>query len=159
MALLQLDGPFLADRVSAAVPDSVEEDVSSWNGRNGKNATEALWVNPNAIADVAGFMQQDEELDLQYLNSISAIDFVGHFELVYHLTSFRKGHKATMRARLGGRTNLSAPSVYHLWQGADFQEREIWDLMGIRFDGHPNMKRIMMWEGFDGHPLRKDFLG
>jgi NADH:ubiquinone oxidoreductase subunit C len=49
--------------------------------------------------------------------------------------------------------------VYHLWRGANFQEREIWDLMGIRFEGHPNMKRIMLWEGFQGHPLRKDYLG
>ena len=153
MALLQLDGAPLSLRVSEAVPGSVDDAVP------GGKAGEALWVKPAAIADVAAFMQQDEKLDLQYLNSISAIDFVGHFELVYHLTSFRKGHKATMRARLSGRDNLAAPSVYHLWRGADFQEREIWDLMGIRFDGHPNMKRIMLWEGFEGHPLRKDFVG
>ena len=153
MPLLQLDGPALARRVSDAVPDAVELSTS----RGGDNT--ALWVKTPFIADVAAFLQQDEELDFQYLNSISAIDFVGHFELVYHLTSFRKGHKATMRARLEGRENLTAPSVYHLWRGADFQEREIWDLMGIRFEGHPNMKRIMLWEGFEGHPLRKDFLG
>jgi NADH:ubiquinone oxidoreductase subunit C len=50
------------------------------------------------------------------------------------------------------------PSVTGLWRGADFQEREIYDLLGISFEGHPNLKRIMLWEGFDGHPLRKDFL-
>ena len=50
------------------------------------------------------------------------------------------------------------PSVIGLWQGADFQEREIYDLMGIKFEGHPNMKRIFLWEGFPGYPLRKDFL-
>ena len=60
--------------------------------------------------------------------------------------------------RLDGRDELSLPSVYHVWRGADFQEREIWDLMGISFSGHPNMKRIMLWEGFEGHPLRKDYL-
>ena len=150
MALLQLEGPLLSERVASVLPGSVEDTPYG---------DAELWVKPGAIADVAGFLQRDEELDFQYLNAISAIDFVGYFELVYHLTSFRKGHKATMRARLEGRENLSAPSVYHLWRGADFQEREIWDLMGIRFDGHPNMKRIMLWEGFDGHPLRKDFLG
>jgi NADH:ubiquinone oxidoreductase subunit C len=48
--------------------------------------------------------------------------------------------------------------VVDVWQGADFQEREIWDLMGIDFAGHPNMKRIMLWEGFPGHPLRRDYL-
>ena len=151
--LPQLDGATLTQRVSEVVPDSLEPPTT--NGRAGA----ALWVKAPRIADVAAFLQQDDELDFQYLNSISAIDFVGHFELVYHLTSFRRGHKATMRARLEGRENLSAPSVYHLWRGADFQEREIWDLMGIYFEGHPNMKRIMLWEGFEGHPLRKDFLG
>ena len=147
MALLQLSGPELARRVGDAVADSVD----CWSD-------DALWVCPSAIAGVAGFLRQDGELDFQYLNAISAIDYIGHFELVYHLTSFRKGHKATIRARLAGRENLWAPSVYHLWRGADFQEREIWDLMGIRFEGHPNMKRIMLWEGFEGHPLRKDYL-
>ena len=151
--LLQLDARTLAERVSDAVPDSLEFPTTN------DCAGAALWVKGPRIAEVAAFLKQDDELDFQYLNAISAIDFVGHFELVYHLTSFRRGHKATMRARLEGRENLSAPSVYHLWRGADFQEREIWDLMGIRFDGHPNMKRIMLWEGFEGHPLRKDFLG
>ena len=167
MALLQLDGPALARRVGDAVPDSVIPSFASLSSesrftglKDYQDASqEALWVEAPYIAEVAGFLQQDDELDFQYLNAISAIDFVGHFELVYHLTSFRKGHKATMRARLEGRENLAAPSVYHLWRGADFQEREIWDLMGIRFEGHPNMKRIMLWEGFEGHPLRKDFLG
>ena len=167
MPLLQLDGPALARRVGEAVPESVIPSFASLSSESGFTglkdyqdaSQETLWVEAPYIAEVAAFLQQDEELDFQYLNAISAIDFVGHFELVYHLTSFRKGHKATMRARLEGRENLTAPSVYHLWRGADFQEREIWDLMGIRFEGHPNMKRIMLWEGFEGHPLRKDFLG
>lgn len=164
MSLLQLDGSTLAQRVSDALPDSVVPAFAPPLSDSGlKNFQdfyqETLWVKAPCIADVAAFLHQDEELDFQYLNAISAIDFVGHFELVYHLTSFRKGHKATMRARLEGREDLTAPSVYHLWRGADFQEREIWDLMGIRFEGHPNMKRIMLWEGFEGHPLRKDFLG
>ena len=157
MAILQLDGPTLAQRVCDAMPDSLIPSPSGGGLGWGRSAT--IWVKTPYIADVAAFLQQDYELDFQYLNAISAIDFVGHFELVYHLTSFRRGHKATMRARLEGRENLSAPSVYHLWRGADFQEREIWDLMGIYFEGHPNMKRIMLWEGFEGHPLRKDFLG
>ena len=147
MALIQLGGAELAQRVDEAVPGAVDE----WTD-------DVVWVKPAAISDVAGFLQRDGEFDMQYLNSISAIDYIGHFELVYHLTSFRKGHKVTVKSRLSGREDLSAPSVYHLWRGADFQEREIWDLMGIRFDDHPNMKRIMLWEGFEGHPLRKDYL-
>ncbi len=147
MAVQQLTGEELSERVGAAVPDSV---VASDDG--------ILFVEPAKIADVAGFMKSDSRLDFNFLNSISAVDYINHFEVVYHLTSMNKHHTAIVKTRLDGRDELILPSVYHLWRGADFQEREIWDLMGISFSGHPNLKRIMLWEGFDGHPLRKDYL-
>ena len=147
MALVHLAGPDLAAQVQAAVAGSVEE----WND-------DAVWVKTDAISGVAQFLQADEGLDFQFLNSISAVDYVGYFELVYHLTSLSRRHTATIKSKIQGRGEPSAPSVYRVWRGADFQEREIWDLMGIHFEGHPNMKRIMLWEGFQGHPLRKDFL-
>jgi NADH-quinone oxidoreductase subunit C len=147
MAVQQLTGEELSERVGAAVPDSV---VASDDG--------ILFVEPAKIADVAGFMKSDSRLDFNFLNSISAVDYINHFEVVYHLTSMNKHHTAIVKTRLDGRDELALPSVYHLWRGADFQEREIWDLMGISFSGHPNLKRIMLWEGFDGHPLRKDYL-
>ena len=163
MALALLTGEMLAERVGAAVPGSVVALTPTLSQRErGTMASDAsgdaLYVAPDSVARVAEFLQRDEDLDFQYLNSISAVDYIGHFELVYHLTSFRREHQAVVKSRLQGREELSAPSVYHLWRGADFQEREVWDLMGIRFEGHPNMKRIMLWEGFQGHPLRKDFL-
>ena len=147
MAVQQLTGEELSERVGAAVSDSV---VASVDG--------ILFVEPAKIADVAGFMKSDSRLDFNFLNSISAVDYINHFEVVYHLTSMNKHHTAIVKTRLDGRDELTLPSVYHLWRGADFQEREIWDLMGISFSGHPNLKRIMLWEGFDGHPLRKDYL-
>ena len=147
MAVQQLTGEELSERVGAAVPDSV---VASDDG--------IFFVEPAKIADVAGFMKSDSRLDFNFLNSISAVDYINHFEVVYHLTSMNKHHTAIVKTRLDGRDELTLPSVYHLWRGADFQEREIWDLMGISFSGHPNLKRIMLWEGFDGHPLRKDYL-
>ena len=147
MAVQQLTGEELSERVGAAVSDSV---VASVDG--------VLFVEPANIADVAGFLKSDSRLDFNFLNSISAVDYINHFEVVYHLTSMNKHHTAIVKTRLDGRDELTLPSVYHLWRGADFQEREIWDLMGISFAGHPNLKRIMLWEGFDGHPLRKDYL-
>ena len=147
MAVQQLTGEELSERVGAAVSDSVVESVDG-----------VLFVEPAKIADVAGFLKSDSKLDFNFLNSISAVDYINHFEVVYHLTSMNKHHTAIVKTRLDGRDELTLPSVYHLWRGADFQEREIWDLMGISFAGHPNLKRIMLWEGFDGHPLRKDYL-
>tara|TARA_B100000508_G_C11220974_1_gene162297 strand:- start:23 stop:466 length:444 start_codon:yes stop_codon:yes gene_type:complete len=147
MALQQLTGEDLAEKVAAGVPESVDGMVDG-----------VLRVKSQKIADVANFMKSDSGLDFNFLNSISAVDYIDHFEVVYHLTSLNKRHTAIVKTRLDGRYDLTLPSVYHLWRGADFQEREIWDLMGISFSGHPNMKRIMLWEGFEGHPLRKDYL-
>lgn len=151
MAVYQLSAEELAEKVSVGVPDSL--DTTSIN-----TAENVIWVKSSKVADVASFMKSDVGLDFNFLNSITAIDYINHFEIVYHLTSIDKEHTAIIKTRLDGREELSLPSVYHLWRGADFQEREIWDLMGIGFSGHPNLKRIMLWEGFDGHPLRKDYL-
>jgi NADH:ubiquinone oxidoreductase subunit C len=67
-------------------------------------------------------------------------------------------HSIVIKTRVQGRENLSVPSIIGQYQGADFQEREIYDLLGIKFEGHPNMRRIFLYEGFQGHPLRKDFV-
>jgi NADH/F420H2 dehydrogenase subunit C len=147
MVVKALEGDQLAERLEQALPNSVEDS------RGGE-----VWVEAARIADVARFLKEDEALDFQFLNSVSAVDFIEYFAVVYHLTSLSKHHTAIVKARVYGRDELVLPSVYSIWRGADFQEREIWDLMGIRFEGHPNMKRIMLWEGFEGHPLRKDFL-
>jgi len=147
MAVNALAGEELAERLRQGVLDSVEQCDST-----------AVWVDPTRIQEVAWFLRHDPELDFQFLNSISAVDYIEYFELVYHLTSFERQHTAVVKSRVYGRESLSVPSVYDVWRGADFQEREVWDLMGIHFEGHPNMKRIVLWEGFDGHPLRKDYL-
>ena len=147
MTLMALSGETLARRLQEVAPDAVID----WSDSS-------VWVRPETISEVAHFLHHDAELDFTYLNSVSAIDFVEYFELVYHLTSMAKGHTGVIRSRVYGREEPTAASVVNVWRGADFQEREIWDLMGVRFEGHPNMKRIMLWEGFEGHPLRKDFL-
>ena len=147
MTLSLVSGETLAQLLREAAPNSVVE----WNET-------AVWVDPGSLGAVAGALHDDAEIDFKFLNAISAIDFVEHFELVYHLTSISKQQTGVVRSRVYGREEPTAASVVGVWKGADFQEREIWDLMGVRFTGHPNMKRIMLWEGFDGHPLRKDFL-
>lgn len=147
MAVAALSGQEIADRIGEGVPGAVQ----TWDDN-------ALWVDPSRVADVARFLRDDAELDFQFLNSITAVDFIGHLEVVYHLTSLNRQHTAVIKTRLYGREDLSLPSVEGVWKGADFQEREVWDLMGVHFQGHPNMKRIMLWEGFEGHPLRKDYL-
>ena len=93
------------------------------------------------------------------LSSATAVDYLGagdHMEMVYHAYRTNGGGALVFKAQTE-RDNPEIPSLVSLWRGADFQEREAWDLYGIKFPGHPNLRRILMWEGFHGHPMRKDW--
>lgn len=84
----------------------------------------------------------------------------GYLEAVYHLYSMELKHgPVILRMRTGNRTDkVNLPSLTPIWRGCEFQEREIFDLYGIVFDGHPDLRRILMWEGFKDHPMRKDYV-
>ena len=139
-------GEELARFIQRRFPDAELE----WDG-------DSLWIEPQRVREVARFLKEEPQLEFNFLNAVSAVDYIEHFELLYHLTSFEHNHSAVVKTRVYGRENPSVPSVVEIWPGADFQEREVWDLMGVAFEGHPNLKRIMLWEGFPGHPLRRDF--
>jgi NADH/F420H2 dehydrogenase subunit C len=117
----------------------------------------AIHVEAEYLVELAQHLRDEEGYD--YCSSITGVDHPDRFEVVYHLYSTEKeGGPVILKVR-AAREEPEVPSVVPLWPGADWQEREVWDLMGIRFSGHPNLKRILMWEGFEGHPLRKDFPG
>lgn len=117
-----------------------------------------LIVEPPRLAEVAAFLRDDPELDLDYLSSVTAIDHKTDFTLIYHLYSLSKNHCLTMRVPVADRVSPAVPSVTPVWRGADLQEREVYDLFGIEFSGHPNLKRLFLWDGFPGFPLRKDWV-
>jgi NADH-quinone oxidoreductase subunit C len=81
-------------------------------------------------------------------------------EVVYHLYSMKKGHgPLVLRMRTGDRDEaVHVPSLTSVWRSCDFQEREVYDLFGVVFDGHPDLRRLLMWEGFVDHPMRKDYV-
>ena len=118
----------------------------------------AIRIKGESLPDVMTFLKETSGLEFDYLNHITAVDYFDYFEVIYQLTSLQHNHSLVVKTRCAGRDNPSLPSVVSLWRGADYQEREIYDLMGITFAGHPNMKRIALWAGFPGHPLRKDYL-
>ena len=140
-------GTELAKVIELNHPDSVADHSDA-----------AVIVHTGQIHKVLAFLKQADDLDFQVLSALTAVDYIQHFELIYHLLSMRRNTSCVIKVRLPGREELAIPSVTDLWRGAELQEREIWDLMGIKFEDHPNMKRILLWEGFPGHPLRKDFI-
>ena len=121
-------------------------------------SAQSVMVKSESLFEVAEYLKSSPEFDLNYLTAITAVDYYDYFELVYQLTSLNLNQSLVLKTRCYERDKPAVPSVVGLWRGADYQEREIYDLMGISFEGHPNLKRIVLWEGFEGHPLRKDYL-
>ena len=128
-----------------AVPGAIQEVTP--NG---------LVVAPDKLLDLAYYLRDHQGYD--YLSMVTSVDYPSYFEVVYYLYGVAKVKPAlVLKVRLTDKADPQVASVYPVWRSADFQEREVYDMMGIRFLGHPNLRRILLWEGFEGYPLRKDW--
>jgi NADH/F420H2 dehydrogenase subunit C len=118
-----------------------------------------LYVDPKYLAAVCRPLKDNPRFELDYLANLTAIDYPpDRLEVVYHLYSMAQKHgPLTLKVKLP-RSAPNVASVTTIWRGAEFQEREAYDLFGVRFEGHPDLRRILMWEGFEGHPMRKDYV-
>jgi NADH-quinone oxidoreductase subunit C len=144
---LALSGAKITQQLAKKFPEAVIEAVA-----------DSLLLKSDQLLAVMEYLKSSRELDFDYLNHVTGTDYYDYFEVVYQLTSLRYNHQLVLKVRCYDREKPVLPSVTGLWRGADFQEREIFDLLGISFEGHPNLRRIVLWEGFEGYPLRKDFL-
>jgi NADH/F420H2 dehydrogenase subunit C len=108
------------------------------------------------LVEVATYVR--DHLDFDYLSNLNSVHYPERFEVIYHLYSMKRGGGVlALKVLLPDKEKPEVDSVTPIWPGANFQEREVYDLMGIAFSGHPDLRRIMLWDGFPGHPLRKDF--
>jgi NADH:ubiquinone oxidoreductase subunit D/NADH:ubiquinone oxidoreductase subunit C len=117
-----------------------------------------LVLDPGQLLAVATYLR--DKMGFDYLTHVSASDYADRLEVVYNLYSTQpdlQGPGLPLKVRLPDRDDPHVPSVTPVWNGANFQEREVWDMFGVHFDGHPNPRRILLWEGFGGYPLRKDW--
>ncbi len=114
-------------------------------------------VDPAAIVEVCQSMRDDPELGFDCLSNESGVDYKDRIEVVYHLFSYRHRHDAVLKVKLP-RDNPSVATLEELWKSANWMEREIFDLLGVNFDGHSDLRRILMPEDWPGYPLRKDFV-
>jgi NADH-quinone oxidoreductase subunit C len=119
---------------------------------------DTLVVAPEKILEICRFLKDDPEMGFDLLVDVTGIHYLEReysYEVVYHLLSLARRRRLRLRTRLGEAGEID--SVTSVWRGADWHEREAFDLVGIRFKGHPDLRRILMPEDFEGHPLRKDF--
>jgi NADH-quinone oxidoreductase subunit C len=142
-----LSGKEIASKIEEAIPQTVTSVADG-----------SITVTSQHLFQVAKFLKETPSLEFDFLVNISGVDYLDYIEVVYHLVSLKHNHSLVLKTVCPDRDNPVVPSVVSLWRGADFLEREEYDLVGVRFEGHPNLKRIYLWEGFQGHPLRRDYL-
>jgi NADH-quinone oxidoreductase subunit B/C/D len=121
---------------------------------------DTLVVDTAHLVQLGEYLRDTEDLAYDLLSNVTGVDYLGReprFEVVYHLNSTSRGGVSLVLKARAPEEAPEVPSLTSVWPSADLQEREIWDLYGIRFPGHPNLKRILLWEGFHGHPMRKDY--
>lgn len=133
-------------------------------------------VRPDQLREVALYLRDEPDLRFEMLHLITAVDYLeaassalgvssarGHLEVLYHLSSLQHGHRLVVKVRLprwkGDRAGQlpELPTLSDLWRTAEWHEREVYDLSGVRFLGHPDLRRILCPEDWQGHPLRKDY--
>lgn len=131
-------------------------------GTHAFRGDETVIIRPEDVHAVLAFLKDAPGLEFNFLMDVTAVDYLTYpepkptrFEVVYHLYSLRWGHRVRIKAPVnaGGRV----ASVADLWESADWAERETWEMYGIVFDGHPNLKRLLTHKDFVGYPLRKDY--
>lgn len=122
-----------------------------------------VYVAVDQFLMLMGYLRQNRDYDFDYLSNITGVDYLDmdpdrefRFDVVYELYSMSKDHHIRVHVGLPGDKPI-LPSVFHLWQGADFPERELYDMFGFIVMDHPSMKRLIMPEGWEGHPLLKDY--
>jgi NADH-quinone oxidoreductase subunit C len=121
------------------------------------STAESVVIAGDKIAAVAAYLKNNPELAFDYLADLTAVDYLDYIEVVYRLVSLESNRSLVCKVRCTDRQNPRVSSVTAIWKGALLMEREVFDLMGINFSGHPDLRRIFLWEGFTAHPLRKDY--
>ena len=137
----------LKQALEALLPSPTFEEGGEWT---------TLAVDPAAWSELARQLRSTSGLDFDYLFCVTAVDWKTHFSMVYHLSSTLHRHTLVIKIKLD-RSKPEIASVAGIWRTAEFHEREAYDLMGIVFTGHPDLRRLFMTDDWQGWPLRKDY--
>jgi NADH-quinone oxidoreductase subunit C len=152
-----MDGAAILDRLRTRFGAAVVET-------HAHHGDHTAVIEPAAILDVLRFCRDESDLAFDMLSDLTAVDyskFPGsedgpRFEVVYHLYSVAYNHRVRLKVRVD-EDDAVVPTAVTVWPIANWLEREVWDMFGIRFDGHPDPRRLLLYEEFVGHPLRKDY--
>ncbi|HYK44142.1 MAG TPA: NADH-quinone oxidoreductase subunit C [Parafilimonas sp.] len=134
-------------KITELIPSAVVEQGGEWV---------TAFVDAKSWKDIASQLRSDEALSFDYLFCLTCVDWKTHFTMVYHLTSTNHRHTLVLKSKLD-RNNPEIETVSELWRTAEFHEREVYDLFGVKFLNHPDLRRLLLTDDWEGWPLRKDY--
>lgn len=141
--------------------DQIKEKVLQWFPDAEIPAEAGQFLNvivtPEILHPLAEKLRFDKETHFDYLFCLSGVDWVSNLMVVYHLTSTNLGHEIVLKVKIADRENPEVDTVCDLWKTAEFHEREVYDLFGVKFKNHPDLRRILLEDDWEGFPMRKDY--
>jgi NADH-quinone oxidoreductase subunit C len=136
------------DKITTLIPEAVFDETEQWL---------TVSINSGKWLPLARLLRMDEELEFDYLFCLTGVDWKTHLSVVYHLESKKHKYILVVKTKIEDRLNSEIESVASIWRTAEFHEREAYDLLGIKFLNHPDLRRLFLTDEWVGWPLRKDY--
>lgn len=144
-----MDKAALKERILGLVPDAEFQENKQFP---------MFVIPPDKMHALAVRLKEDPDLSFDYLFCLSGVDMLKYFEVVYHMESTTLQHQLVLKVRTADRENAAVDTVCDIWRTAELHEREVYDLLGVKFNNHPDLRRFFLEEDWKGHPLRKDYV-
>lgn len=144
-----MDKAALKERILGLVPDAEFQENKQFL---------MFVIPPDKMHALAVRLKEDADLLFDYLFCLSGVDMIKYFEVVYHMESTTLQHQLVLKVRTADRENAAVDTVCDIWRTAELHEREVYDLLGVKFNNHPDLRRFFLDENWKGYPLRKDYV-
>jgi NADH-quinone oxidoreductase subunit C len=139
----------IKSRITELLPSAAFEESSEFLN---------VFIERTALLPLMKSLRSDPNTDFDYLFNLTCVDWKDHFMMVYHLFSKKLKHTLVIKAKIEDRENPEIESICSIWKTAELQEREVFDLFGVKFLNHPDLRKLFMEEDWKGFPLRKDYV-
>ncbi len=142
--------------------EALKEIITSWEpnadiSEDGSQFLNAI-IEPDQLLSLAEKLRNDEKTLFDYMFCLTCVDYPEHMIMVYHLRSMHLGHEMVLKVKIDDRENPEVETLCHIWRTAEYHEREVYDLFGVKFTNHPDLRRILLDDDWKGYPLRKDYV-
>ena len=142
--------------------EALKQQIASWEPaaelvEEGSQFLNVI-VTPPQLTALAEKLRNEESMNFDYMFCLTCVDFPEHLMMVYHLRSMNHKHEMVLKVRIEDKENPTVDTLSNIWRTAEYLEREVYDLFGVKFNNHPDLRRILLDEDWKGYPLRKDYV-